>query len=475
MSRVTRGATIISGDFNARYQAWDKTHNAAGRQLAWWAALHRITVAAPSTPSYQHNTRESTVDLTLVRGYKAQAPKARFGWWWRESHHHPVVTRLSLDKSTELEQTPLRAILDPKLQKEAETLYRLTIPPITAKLAWATQPAEINKDLHEFTVALHQPFCHVLRPKLQRARVRWNRHLDQMAKKRTRLYEQWKRSGDQGTKRTHDEIYLATGKQYRSNLRRLAQTTFQDPVSPKPVEAAAALARTLRVFKRSKTETAPPFPPSTYTNHYAANQPSEPVPCERFALPANFDKRVHTAIVQAPNKKAPGPDGLRVELFRLELKCCCHFLTQLWASVGKLGHMPEQLRLQTLVPLYKKGDQADPANYRPISLLSHARKVLSSAINRTVINSYSFHARQWGFSQNIGVEQALLAAKEAISEGHTYMAVFDLLKAYDKVCRHRLLQLCFQRLPQPIAAMISAMLQPTLARTKGQDPLETAI
>ena len=40
------------------------------------------------------------------------------------------------------------------------------------------------------------------------------------------------------------------------------------------------------------------------------------------------------------------------------------------------GEVPEKMKIAKVVPIYKKGDQLDIANYRPISLLSSISKIL---------------------------------------------------------------------------------------------------
>lgn len=56
----------------------------------------------------------------------------------------------------------------------------------------------------------------------------------------------------------------------------------------------------------------------------------------------------------------------------------------------------------------KKGSQDNPANYRPVCLISHARKIIDFAILPIVNGKFTPTAQQFGFQSGIAVEQAIL-------------------------------------------------------------------
>ncbi len=60
--------------------------------------------------------------------------------------------------------------------------------------------------------------------------------------------------------------------------------------------------------------------------------------------------------------------------------------------------VPSQWRETTIVPIYKeKRDPSDPANYRPITLLSQVRKIFEAAISKMIRREYKFSAAQMRF------------------------------------------------------------------------------
>lgn len=49
-------------------------------------------------------------------------------------------------------------------------------------------------------------------------------------------------------------------------------------------------------------------------------------------------------------------------------------------TVGRLAVFPNCWSEATQSPLYKKEDQSNPENYRPVSVLSHVRKTIDATI-----------------------------------------------------------------------------------------------
>lgn len=55
-------------------------------------------------------------------------------------------------------------------------------------------------------------------------------------------------------------------------------------------------------------------------------------------------------------------------------------ITLLWKMFTQLNYKLKDWESAILVPIYKKGDVSSTTSYRPIALLSHARKVIEDAI-----------------------------------------------------------------------------------------------
>ena len=108
--------------------------------------------------------------------------------------------------------------------------------------------------------------------------------------------------------------------------------------------------------------------------------------------------------------KAPGPDLIILESLEAAYKFDGKFLVALWKACGRLGFTPSSWCRSTVVPIFKREDNDDPAKYRPIALLSQAWKVIKSAIGSTLRKTYKFHRSKYGSQRGIGTEATILRA-----------------------------------------------------------------
>jgi len=78
-------------------------------------------------------------------------------------------------------------------------------------------------------------------------------------------------------------------------------------------------------------------------------------------------------------------------------------------DVWKTGNWPDDWTQSTFVPLFKKGDPTVCANYRTISLISHASKVLLKVILDRMRDKVEFEIaeEQAGFRPNRGMTEHL--------------------------------------------------------------------
>ena len=85
-----------------------------------------------------------------------------------------------------------------------------------------------------------------------------------------------------------------------------------------------------------------------------------------------------TAMKAMANTKAVGPDGFPAELLKLGLqdRTILLELHRLATLIWREGKVPHQWKDAVITVLHKKGDKTECINYRGISLMSHAGKVL---------------------------------------------------------------------------------------------------
>ena len=80
------------------------------------------------------------------------------------------------------------------------------------------------------------------------------------------------------------------------------------------------------------------------------------------------------AIKRLKRHEAPGPDGLPPVVFKLFNNSLVSHLTTLYNSVESF---PEAWSLGSIKPIYKKGDNSNPSNYRSITLLNVMGKIFT--------------------------------------------------------------------------------------------------
>ena len=91
------------------------------------------------------------------------------------------------------------------------------------------------------------------------------------------------------------------------------------------------------------------------------------------------------AIRSLANRKAVGPDGLSVELFKITVNgdpALRRRLFDIVIRVWRGGELPQQWKYAITMVLHKKKDRTECCNYRGISLVAHAGKILLKIITR---------------------------------------------------------------------------------------------
>ena len=102
------------------------------------------------------------------------------------------------------------------------------------------------------------------------------------------------------------------------------------------------------------------------------------------------EEETATALKATVNEKVVRPDGLPAELLKLGLQQDWTILLEfhrLTTLIWREGKVPQQWKNAVITVLHKKGDKTECGNYRGISLVSHAGKVLFKVVARR-LNAY---------------------------------------------------------------------------------------
>ena len=125
------------------------------------------------------------------------------------------------------------------------------------------------------------------------------------------------------------------------------------------------------------------------------------------------------------------------------------FLHSIFNAMYNTGYFPNTLCDALIVPIYKKGNTADPGNYRGISLLSCMTKLFTSILNKRLIswaeNNDVITDAQFGFRPLHSTVDAIFALQTIVNKylsnkTRLYCCFVDFKRAFDTVDRVKMWQ-----------------------------------
>ena len=165
-------------------------------------------------------------------------------------------------------------------------------------------------------------------------------------------------------------------------------------------------------------------------------------------LPVNEESftvmEIRGVIKKLKNNRSPGLDEIPAECWKTLIadEEACRIITEFCNSCWRNCSTPVQWRLARISCLYKKGNPADTANYRPVSFLSVGYKIFASLLLTRLKQAGAekrIHSSQFGFRSGLGTREALFLARQHIE---TIMAskhdsciflALDWAKAFDSI------------------------------------------
>lgn len=146
--------------------------------------------------------------------------------------------------------------------------------------------------------------------------------------------------------------------------------------------------------------------------------------------------------------KAAGPDDIKPLVLKELRHEIAPIICLLFERSLATGELPTDWTKARVSPLFKKGDKADPANYRPISLTCILCKVMehiiASNLTRHLNNNKILYELQHGFREQRSCETQLIQLVEDLSRqliqgNQVDLVLLDFSKAFDKVNHLKLL------------------------------------
>ena len=125
---------------------------------------------------------------------------------------------------------------------------------------------------------------------------------------------------------------------------------------------------------------------------------------------------VRAAIVKLRCLKVPGVDGMPAEVYKHGGDTLLRALTHMFQNGWERGVVPGDLRDAVIVSLYKnKGEKSDCSNYRSITLLSMAGKLLARVVLDRLtptIAEENLPESQCGFRTNRGTTDMIFVLRQ---------------------------------------------------------------
>ncbi|KAJ4434064.1 hypothetical protein ANN_16383 [Periplaneta americana] len=202
-----------------------------------------------------------------------------------------------------------------------------------------------------------------------------------------------------------------------------------------------------RIRQRLKIET---IPTEEWTNYYKTLLDNQRDPYNADTTVTNqwnaiTKMELENALTTLRNRKAPGIDGLNVELFKYGSTKLKNRLIQLLNDIWSMGRIPEDWKVSKIINIHKKNERNKCENYRGIALMSSAYKIYATILKNKLqpLVEPILQEPQCGFRKGRSCIDAVFTIKQIVEKRKefnlpTYLLFLDYEKAYDRVLRQKL-------------------------------------
>jgi hypothetical protein len=184
--------------------------------------------------------------------------------------------------------------------------------------------------------------------------------------------------------------------------------------------------------------------------------------------------QVEIAIGKLKSYKSPGTDQSLVELIKAGGEILYSEIHRLICCIWNEEELPQQWKESIIVPIYKKGDKTDCNNYRGLSLLSTAYKILSNILLAKLTPHVNeiIGDHQCGFRRNRSIRDQIFYIRQILEKnweynGTVHQLFIDFKKAYDSVKREVLYNILLEfGIPKKLVRLIKMCLNETYSKVR---------
>jgi len=164
--------------------------------------------------------------------------------------------------------------------------------------------------------------------------------------------------------------------------------------------------------------------------------------------PGLLTEEIYAAIAEMKNGKAAGVDDIPAEFLKLLEGKTMQKLVDLCKEIYEKGIWPEDFTRIVMIPIPKKTNATECADYRTISIISHASKIVLKILTKRLESKVKsmISKTQFGFRKGCGTREAIgvmrTLCERSLQRGNEIFICFvDFEKAFDRVDWVRLLQI----------------------------------
>jgi hypothetical protein len=161
---------------------------------------------------------------------------------------------------------------------------------------------------------------------------------------------------------------------------------------------------------------------------------------EDFIGPDILESEVRAAIEEMKGNKAVGVDGIPAEFLKNLGPKGMQEIVEICKGMYEQGEWPEEFTKVVLIPIPKKSNATECGDYRTISLICHASKIMLKILTKRIeYKVQNFISRnQFGFKRGCGTRDAIgvlrMLCERNIEYGKdVYVCFVDFEKAFDRV------------------------------------------
>lgn len=438
------------------------------------------SIHSPKSPTFHQKGRKgySNPDLIISTCINIE-PTVHNGQWNDASDHLPMsVTWNTGALGSRNNRRISKALLESKkVRPNINETYKVTFPRMINKLNTCNR-LNAEQIYREATKSIVEPWQKLAKRRPRNRPPFWNLTLQNTLDRKRKLYVKAKKSG-LSTHKKESKLFdkiarqawrTAKAKFEEATIKKIQQNPNSDMCQALQSDKRKAEKRKMEALRKGKQLT-----PADFTKFMALNQDE----CsEIFISPFQVKDDLATDITKVLNTikkgKAVGTDGIHAEMLTTNIKLSTELLLSWWRAVGRTGIMPHSWKRGALIPLFKKGDQSLGKNYRPLCMLSHARKIIESAITIKVERHITTDKDQYGFQKDINILQAAIEVNATMRNTGTMVAVLDLEKAFDKVNRSILLETITELTTPELTNELKPFMAPLQIMTTGDTSKTTA-